>query len=542
MRYIILQIFTLLLTSTIGYAQLNPMMYSMNELTQRNQLNPAFQPKNGSVYVGFPFLGSLLFEGQLTGKYLNLGTFLGDSPNYRGIAMAQDPYSQVQAALDINLINVGVVINNMYFTLDNKVRGEVSGRAPKDLRKLMWLGNGHDEVIGKKMSMANMGAEVIAYNETALGVAVPLLDNQLTVGGKVKYLRGLAYVDGKLEESSYLHTDKSNYKVTVGLNADMYMSGVLLSTPDGQFPLDSLSGSTGTYDPSSGGNGFGFDLGAEWNVPMVKGLTVSASVLNLGSNINWKGTEIRSVDKDQKIEFEGIDLEGGDNFFNSLLDSIGTLSTVEASTSKKRRVKIRPTLYLGASYDLHKYVNVAAVYGYQGGAYTNTSMFALSANAQNFMVNPSIAYSYIGGKSNLGLGAVFGRRALQFHLVIDNILALNYKKARYANARLGLNFLFGKSKQERLELAGTNGLLVPTQVDSSINTQENVLKETPEIEQERVDPASLSTEEEDPVILTRFMPSEPSTPKESTAAMTDKELLLKRAMEEEIEDQKRNMP
>ncbi|MGL4364420.1 MAG: DUF5723 family protein [Bacteroidales bacterium] len=546
-RYIIC---LFLLASKVSYAQLSPMLYNMTELSLRHQLNPAFQPKHGSIYIGIPFLSSLQIKGESVGKNITYNNLLGDNPNYQKIINSKDPLGQVQVASELNIFNLGLVIKGIYFTFDNKLKIDGSGRATKDLQRLIWLGNGHEDLIDTKLDLQNTGVDMLVYTEHALGASVPIIKGQLTVGAKIKYLYGLSYNTLAIDAGSYIHTDPNNYNITVGFNPDIYTAGAR-SNLTGQYPLDSLTEIFSLKDALNGnGSGVGFDFGAEWQVPMVKGLTVSASVLNLGSMIKWRGTSMKVVDPNQTFEFEGLDLDAGSDFSNSLTDSIKRLTIMEVTSSRKK-TRIRPTVYLGASYDLHKYLNVAALYGYQGGLYTNSSMFSISANAQNFMVNPSIAYSYIGGKNNLGIGTIIGRKYVQFHIILDNIMALNFKSTQYLNARLGLNLLFGKSQQEKLAkgIIEQNEILAPEErpaiIDTTTTSSQNLISITNLENIQEPEKRLSSIEEEwddDKPVLTRFSPSEKSNKtQQQNNNLSNKELLLKKAMEEEAEDKKRNM-
>jgi hypothetical protein len=63
------------------------------------------------------------------------------------------------------------------------------------------------------------------------------------------------------------------------------------------------------------------------------------------------------------------------------------------------------------------------------------------------------SYSVIGrSASNLGFGLAVRMGALQFYAVGDNLLAMSPARARYVNARMGMNLLFGRiHKAKELE-------------------------------------------------------------------------------------------
>ncbi|MDR0711491.1 MAG: hypothetical protein LBF67_03975, partial [Prevotellaceae bacterium] len=65
------------------------------------------------------------------------------------------------------------------------------------------------------------------------------------------------------------------------------------------------------------------------------------------------------------------------------------------------------------------------------------------------MVNASASYSYYNGNSNVGVGLLIGRKVMQWHIIADNLLAVNYKTAQNVNLRMGFSFLFGKGRAQR---------------------------------------------------------------------------------------------
>ncbi len=460
----------LLLASLGAQAQLNPTLYHMKDLPLNNQLNPAFQPKNGSLYIGIPGLSSIYAEGLLRGDGLTAGNVYF-KPNYGAIAMGESPFGAGVGKVDLNLLNFGFMVKDMYFTFDVNLRTYFEGRVPKDVERLMWYGNGADETLGKTLSMEGVNVMGYGYGEVALGFSKEILKDQLTVGAKAKFLMGGAYAQAYLKNGSSIYTDPNNYNITAGFNPEAYIAGLPLDMPGGQFTLDSLKFSTGNYQFKPENTGVAFDLGGSWDIPWVKGLNVSASALNIGF-INWKGTKVTAVNPNAKFTFDGFDMsENGKDFANQLLDSLKQQTEVVSSAGTERK-RLHPTIYAGANYELWKYLNVGALFGYQFGQFENLPMFALSANTQNFMVNLSASYSYFNSNHNVGVGVVFGRSGFQWHLIADNLLAINYESAQQLNFRMGFNVVVGKNKQERKakmakKLSGNSDAMAPAALSAS---------------------------------------------------------------------------
>lgn len=456
MKHFVLLIACLLAAMSVKvYAQLNSTLYHMKDLPLNNQLNPAFQPRNGSLYVGFPGLTSFSPNLTLSGEGLTLGNAYLNA-NYGAIVNGAGDFNKAALDYEHNFINLGFMVKNMYFTFDSKFKLNVEGRIPKDLKRLVWYGNGHDEILGENLDLGGLSVSALGYGEIALGVSVEVAKNAF-LGVKAKYLQGVGYMNVELGDGSSFRTEKDSYDITVVLNPDIYLSGLPVTVPQGTFTIDKLTeAGLGTYKFNTGNQGVAFDLGGSWDLPWVKGLNVSASALDLGF-INWSGYKMGQETPNGEISFDGISLSGGSDFVSGLLDSVKQKTRV-TSTAGSERKWLSPTIYAGATYELHKYFNVGALVGYRFSQDESSPLVGLSANTQGFMVNLSAAYSYYNRHSNVGVGLLLGRKAVQWHIVTDNLLSVvSYKTAQNANLRVGLNFLFGKGRTARRPVGGGGG-------------------------------------------------------------------------------------
>ncbi|MDR2813337.1 MAG: DUF5723 family protein [Prevotellaceae bacterium] len=533
MKQLILFSTITLLWVTAARAQLNPTLYHIKDLPLNSQLNPAFQPRNGSVYVGIPLVPLLAptsVSGMLSGEYFTLGNaYL--SPDYKAIATGAGDFSALTFDGEFNLINFGFMLKDMYLSFDSKIKLNIDGRIPKDLERLMWYGNGHEETLGETLSLEGLGVSLLGYGEISLGISKEVARN-LLVGAKFKYLQGLANAQVGFGKGTDFTTDTGSYKISVGLNPDIFLSGLPVTAPQGSFPMDSLiSAGLGSYKFDAGNMGVAFDFGGSWDLPWVKGLNVSASVLDVGF-ISWKGQKVTQQKPGSNIEFEGISLGGGTDFTSGLLDSVKQKTTV-TSASVSERQWLSPTVYVGASYEVAKYLNAGALFGYRFLRYENLPMFALSANTQGFMVNGSVSYSYYNRNSNVGVGLLVGRRVVQWHIIADNLLAANFKTAQNVNVRMGLNILLGKGRAKRSEPLAEGDAL-----DASPNTTAGF---SPELQ-----PDMLSIAPDTAAATPRYRQTVQDSVKKRAAAPVAKksakpakkmsrEDLLKRAMQEEME-------
>jgi hypothetical protein len=363
----------------------------------------------------------------------------------------------------------------------------------------------------------------------------------LFVGAKVKYLQGLAYMQAGLGEGSYFETDEDTYNISVGLRPEIYLSGIPVTAPQGEsLSLDSLINTgLGSYKFDAGNMGVGFDLGGSWDVPWVKGLNVSASVLDLGF-VNWSGHKVTPHDDLIEVSFEGLSLSGGKDFTSGLLDSLQKRATVKSTGNVSQRVWLSPTVYVGASYELTKYLNAGALLGYRFSKYDNLPLAALSVNTQGFMVNGSVSYSYYNRNHNVGAGLLIGRKAMQWHIIADNLLAISYKTAQNVSVRTGISFLFGKGMAKRGEPLAGGDARNPTgagseSVDSASVRQPDTLGIAPDTATAAIRLPKDSAQSMAKDTVKKAKPAAASTKAKKTQAKLSREDLLKRAMQEEME-------
>ncbi|MDR0414167.1 MAG: DUF5723 family protein [Prevotellaceae bacterium] len=544
----------LLLTTVKVHAQLNPTLYHMKDLPLNSQLNPAFQPRNGSLYIGFPGLTSLAPNLMLSGKGLTPDNVYF-SPNYGAIVESKDKQHAGIVDYEHNLINFGFMLKNMYFTFDSKVKLNVEGSIPKDLERLIWYGNGDSETIGEKLSLNGLGASALGYGEISLGVSVEVIPS-LFVGAKAKYLQGIGYMRAKLGEDSYIKTDENSYHITVGFNPDIYLAGIPIKVPEDNFSINELTDAKlSSYKFDAGNAGVAFDLGGSWDLPSVKGLNVSASALDLGF-INFKGDKIEnSSGSSSELTFDGVSISGGD-FATSLLDSVEQKAIVKSSKGSSERKWLSPTVYAGVSYEVWKYLNVGALLGYRFSQQDKLPLAAVSVNTQGLPVNLSASYSYYNRLNNVGVGVLFGHKIVQLHVIADNLLAINYKKAQNVNLRVGVNFLFGKDRSKRRPPAAAEGdILAPESGDEFADTAalpeaeaevidttiiDTTTTVTPKISREMLLKRAITEEERDgdTPSIKRLKKAKPKS-RATVQKKTSKENLIERAIREEAEDSRR---
>ncbi len=447
-------------------------LYFMRDLPLVNTLNPAFQPKRGTVYVGFPAITSTHFSMELSPNINLFKEPVFIDKEVRNLKQ----HENIGFAFGARLIDVGIMIkDNMYFTLgiETKAIGSVSVNG--DIPKLAILGNGYFADKNIPANFDNTFGNVSAYHEISLGFSKQILPDELTVGGNLKYLLGVANAWVGLDNGTNLYTNPNNFGLQFSANpkANIAMPLGLKSQSNIEFQsildlfdTDNLLDINNLIQPQ--GHGLAVDLGASWSVRQTnKKLNISLSILDLGF-IHWTNNYNvqTSSGKPVGVDFTGVDINDPSDVFNSLLDSLTNVKV--DGVYKKQTTRLAGRGYLGVNYSIWKYLNAGFLFGlnsYNGVRYDPSYTFSI--NTQNFMVNLAASYTIKNGRyDDLGIGVVFGRKYLQVHLLFDNVIRLakttsklmsssNFQVAdaafdlRSFNFRFGVNFLFGNNGTEK---------------------------------------------------------------------------------------------
>ncbi len=235
--------------------------------------------------------------------------------------------------------------------------------------------------------ISNLGVRTENYLELGLGHSRDIND-KLRVGGKLKFLFGLAYADVDVKKL-HLHLAEDTWKI----NGDIQARAALMNTE--------LTYEEGKNDPETGrkrvddvddfkaglaGFGMAVDLGATYKV--MPDLTVSAAITDLGF-ISWKNAHKAS--SAGNWEFDGFDnvyvaneanKEG--NTIDDQLDKIGDdledmFSVYDDGKGTVTRA-LAATINLGAEYTLPQYrklrfgflysSRIAGKYSYHSGIFS----------------------------------------------------------------------------------------------------------------------------------------------------------------------------
>jgi len=432
-------------------AQSNLTLYNMEPLPQMMIANPAKTP-DCKWYIGMPALSSLEF--QFTGNALGLADFNNafiERPNDPGYNLsltkltgAIQKETFVGFGLNAEIINFGFRLRKSMFTfgITEKVKTRIS--VPSDVLKLAGQGNGGQN-LGYGFNF-NFGFDVLHTREFALGYSRKLLNDKLTVGGRVKYIRGLNVVQTEKNDAiSTTRPDDFNYDLT----ADIEINA---STPafdaDGvaDDPIAAVAG-------SAKNSGFGIDVGGVFD--LTKRIQLSASIVDMGL-ISWNADTRNIVSKNPGATFRyrGVDFNDyiGDSSrgFEVLADTLLDVFALD-TTRNGFNTTLFSEFYLGGNFRLNDRHNAGILlYGTFYNRQLNPAMTISWNSKLSRVFAVSLSYSMTRGNfQNLGLGLVTSLGPEQFYFVSDNAIGALTGNVKNLGIRFGWNHVFGRKKYEK---------------------------------------------------------------------------------------------
>ena len=428
----------------------------MSSLPQRLLINPANKP-DCKWYFGTPVLSSTGMEFTSNGIQLkkfnnaftqdaNADTYSIDISKLSGI-LSKETYIN----LDVNQewLNFGFRLgNNMFFAnVTEKVKTRTS--LPGDFFKFAFEGNGGDN-LGYDFAF-NFGVDVLHTREYALGYNRNLLDDRLTIGGRLKYVQGMNILNFAKNDLTFT-TDPESFKYTLKADIEVNASSPFLGNIDSLNIESAILGS-----PNNAG--WGIDLGVSFDV--TKRLNISASIIDVGE-IVWREDVVNYTSKNPRaaFEFRGLDakdfLDENSDFEESLTrlaDSVLTVFDLDSS-NHSFTTSLLGQFYLGANYNVLK--NHGAGILFYGSFYNQTlyPAFTLSWNSKfRRILGVSLSYTMSRGNfANAGLGFSLNMGPEQFYFVSDNLIGAGVGNYKNVGIRFGWNHVFGRKKLAKKDI------------------------------------------------------------------------------------------
>lgn len=442
LKYIIT---TILLTTLLGSAKVNGQtsatLYFMEEIAERNNMNPAFTP-NCKFYLDLPIMpnfyldlgnNSLSLSNLL---YLNNGnttTALSSAASIDKFYNTLQPTTTISTNLALNLLSFGFQINERsYFTFDLGLNVSANVYIPKDIFGLALYGT-PDAYGVNSFDLSSLGVSADIYSSLGLGYMYKIND-QWTVGTKLKLLMGYANITTNFNNVDLnASSDEWNVQIDGQINGSVPLE--FDKTADGQLDLMSMaipdvsSLLSLLYQP--GGIGGAIDLGVTYKP--IKGLTVSAAITDLGF-IHWNRNLVTASVSDFTYSIDGLidDTSLSDIMGNNIsMDSTSALATqfvddlLEATTATEGEAynsMIYANFVVGAEYGvLNNKISVGVLNRLKfNNAYTHNEL-TLSLNLRPIdWIKTTFSYTYINQfAANMGVGLNFRICAMNMYLLAD---------------------------------------------------------------------------------------------------------------------------
>lgn len=463
----------------------NNTSYFLSNLPQRYRLNPAYQPEY-KVFVGLPalsgvsvnYLNSSFTAEDLLIKFQD-SVYMDIDKFYKSLHKR----NYISFNNEISILSVGVRAKSWYGTLDVTQRNDFLFRYNKDIFTFLKYGNRDYP----HMDFGKLGLDASSYLEIALGLS-KRVNEKLTVGGRLKYLMGIANVNMTDSDLS-VSTDEAG-NVTLHSRQNIRVSAPVLITDENgaAFPLNQpinwgdIDFDTDDLTVSSflhGKNpGFAIDLGGEYKLN--DRIDLFASLTDLGF-IRWGNKKYNyNFYQNTTFKWEGADISGSilnkedpnyysmDSAFTRLTDSLKDNFRL-SNKGGAYTTMLSPKLYLGGTYRLNRMFTVGALFRASLVNKMFLPSFTASANAR-FIRNVSASVSYSvtrGSYVNVGAGLTAKLGPVQLYVETDNLLACNYTNTQSASARFGINLLFGhkdRQKKKKEEEAPAEIIVEPVAV------------------------------------------------------------------------------
>lgn len=403
--------------------------------------NPANQGNfNGHFYL--PGLAGLRASAGHTAFSLD-DALDGDALQIEQVLESLDPENDLFASTDIPLLGAGFRVNDLYFRLGAALHVEQRFTYPGELLELAWYGNGHPDLIGRRLDFDGLAVNAHAYTDVFIGASGVLLDDRLKAGVNLHALTG---VGGAYTSQSRfgLTTDANDYTITSDGTFEVQSAGVVsLDSLDADVTVDASD-----FLPGGSNSGWSIDAGISYRAG---DLRIDAAAMNLGW-IDWESNTKQYRLDETAFTFEGFDLSEltttGDSItdiFEELADSLTTTYQATESSGTFRvptNARFNATLRYEAweSGEVYGGFNAQQMFGrmYQGihagVRHSFGRVFALQGGAQWFEFDQLLLS--IGMQLRLGPVVIFG--------ATENLLAaFQPSRHRTFQGQFGLTFAIG---------------------------------------------------------------------------------------------------
>ena len=418
------------LLPTAMQAQYLRSSYFMEGSSTRIQLNPALQPKRG--YVNFPGIGSVNAEVATNSLGIQdvIDVFDSDGEFYNNDKFYNrlKGMNEVNISANTDVISFGFYKGKGFWSFNVGARADVDATIPKTMFDYLRATDADNfSWSGERFDIRNEKLRLNAYIEVGAGYS-RAINERLTVGGKAKLLLGAGSINLNINQL-YMYGKDAGIDSEFQLKTDAYLEASAKG-----LDLEEENGYITDLDYNSfgiSGYGAGIDLGASYQV--MKNLTVSAAILDLGF-ISWgkSSTQIAESDKNTTIDKNNYS-ESSD-----VLDF--ELFGLKKKENKSRTTSLSPTMVIGGEYGLlNNKLGLGLLSTTRFGQLKTYSELTFSANYRpNTLINTTLSYSMLQGGETFGIAFKIGP------LMLGTDYMYFGNNSKHVNAFIGLSIPLGK--------------------------------------------------------------------------------------------------
>lgn len=409
--------------------------YFMDGSNTRMKLNPALQPRRG--YVNLPVIGSLTAEvstnslgiQDVIDVFDSDGEFYNNDNFYNRLKMM----NEVNVSVNTDVISFGFYKGKGFWSFNVGARVDVDATIPKEMFRYLRTINSTDFSWGTQdnFEISNEQLRLNSYIEVGAGYSRTIND-RLTIGGKAKLLLGAGNLNLKINQlhiSGKSMGDDSEFELQSDAYLEASAKGLELEEENGYITdLDYKNFGISGY-------GAGIDLGASYRV--IKNLTVSAAILDLGF-ISWGKSSTQVAESNRNLAIDK------NNYSDEVLDF--DLYGLQKKENKSRTTALSPTLVLGGEYGLlNDKLGLGLLSTTRFGQLKTYSELTFSANYRpSTLINASLSYSMIQGGETFGIAFKVGP------LMLGTDYMYFGNNSKHVNAFIGLSIPLGKQKKKSI--------------------------------------------------------------------------------------------
>lgn len=430
----------LLISGTHTASSQDNMIFLGRNTPQKFMINPALTPDNARFFISMPILGSI--GTNLSGNISYSDIFSLSSANKTIIDSKHllgnlKDNSYIRNILNLDIVNLGFRISNTGFMgISLRARTSVDVAFSKDAVSFIM-----DNPL-ERTGLFNVMVSPDALSWGEIGISyTQKIGKNFSVGLRVKGIAGAASAQS---DNMSILADKKFGSYTLHGNVNL-LSGNLNLTDDDE----------NRFDIKNISPGFGLDLGFSY-VSDDKRINAYASASDFG-RIYWNeksSTRISSQNPDTKYEWVGIkdldNLINGNKSFKDVFDDTfdEMTSAMGIDTVKTAFTSNLPlTLQAGGKYSFDKKlrhtISANALFilpQYAKMYYEFTAGYTYSSPNKRWDIMGAYTYKSVN-PFNIGIGGLYRGRGFEIFLMTDSINSyFNYKTAKSANFRLGMNF------------------------------------------------------------------------------------------------------